>query len=83
MRLPHTRGGVSNPFLKDLEIKQSSPHSWGCFTRCWMILAQIVVFPTHAGVLATVGGKVVVAVTNIKQLFPLVFLSHIYSNRLG
>ena len=50
MRLPHTRGGVSNAVIEDLALAKSSPHTWGCFFPKPIFTALTLVFPTHVGV---------------------------------
>ena len=48
--LPHTRGGVS-PFGHLARTRgESSPHTWGCFSRQQAHACRWSVFPTHVGV---------------------------------
>ena len=50
MSLPHARGGVSYVIDSGLSYSESSPRTWGCFSRfMWLSLYQRV-FPTHVGV---------------------------------
>ena len=51
--LPHTRGGVSGSPGRVLDVRWSSPHTWGCFLFLRFRLAILKVFPTHVGVFLT------------------------------
>ena len=50
IRLPHTRGGVSNHCCFVRSFRLSSPHPWGCFSKGIEALAPFKVFPTPVGV---------------------------------
>ena len=49
-RLPHARGGVSEPHGQPKESSWSSPRTWGCFMIGGVSRARVSVFPTHVGV---------------------------------
>ena len=51
--LPHARGGVSPPFNRGDDIRQSSPRTWGCFwnpRRAVPALAYVLSSPCTWGV---------------------------------
>ena len=48
--LPHARGGVSCALSGGTQICPSSPRTWGCFLKSFMLLSFLSVFPTHVGV---------------------------------
>ena len=48
--LPHVRGGVSLLPALHLCSSQSSPRAWGCFSKIWTPVADMMVFPTCVGV---------------------------------
>ena len=48
--LPHARGGVSTRVYSNGDLVQSSPRTWGCFSRAMRQLVEVKVFPTHVGV---------------------------------
>ena len=48
--LPHTRGGVSQLMRDEIFSKESSPHTWGCFSFNSSSNSKSFVFPTHVGV---------------------------------
>ena len=49
-RLPHARGGVSDPREAGRVTRQSSPRTWGCFYPAGGDRSAPQVFPTHVGV---------------------------------
>ena len=50
IRLPHTRGGVSQATWGRTPMMMSSPHTWGCFQTRFTRCTTMAVFPTHVGV---------------------------------
>ena len=49
-RLPHARGGVSDPLVSTVTTSRSSPRPWGCFCGIFMLALMVSVFPTPVGV---------------------------------
>ena len=50
VRLPHTRGGVSQTLTDGSTVTESSPHPWGCFCLAAASVKGRGVFPTPVGV---------------------------------
>ena len=50
LSLPRIRGGVSLTFAKDDDVKESSPHTRGCFLGFEKGSGRFRVFPAYAGV---------------------------------
>ena len=48
--LPHARGGVSIWSSSALHGPESSPRTWGCFSKTVSLYDHALVFPTHVGV---------------------------------
>ena len=51
--LPHARGGVSVQAIPQQTPRESSPRTWGCFSKARFVYRYAPVFPTHVGVFLT------------------------------